>query len=107
MRRVNRHLTQLDYVPFPDGPAVHVAAMKVATDAWVTRDGIYYLERTADQPLAPVALTFRTHDGAVKVLEEYSKPPGSGLSVSADGRFAVTTRVVAPISDLMLLEPPK
>ncbi|HEV3331173.1 MAG TPA: hypothetical protein VG096_09345 [Bryobacteraceae bacterium] len=103
---MNRHLTQLDYVPFPDGPAVHLAAMNFATDAWVTRDGIYYLERMADQPL-PVALAFRTHDGAVKVLEEYSKPPGSGLSVSADGRFGVTTRVVAPISDLMLLEHPK
>ena len=107
VRRVNRYLTQLDYVPFPDGPALHLAAMTFIDDAWVTRDGIYYLERMADKPLAPVALKFRSHDGAVNLLEEYSKPPGSGLSVSADGRFAVTTRVVAPISDLMLLEPPK
>jgi hypothetical protein len=107
VRRVNRHLTQLDYVPFPDGPAVHLAAMNFSTDAWVTRDGIYYLERLADKPLAPVALKFRTHVGAVKVLEEYSKPPGIGLSVSADGRFGVTTRVVPPISDLMLLETAK
>jgi hypothetical protein len=60
------------------------------------RDGTYYLERRGDAPLAPVALTFRTHGGAVRLLQEYSKPPGRELSVSADGRFAVTTRVVRP-----------
>jgi hypothetical protein len=86
---------------------VHLAAMNFLEDAWIARDGIYYLERRADQPLAPVALMFRTHAGAVKLLEEFSTPPGRGLSVSADGRFAVTTRVVPPISNLMLLEAAK
>jgi hypothetical protein len=107
VRRLGRNLTQLDYVPFPDGPPVYLAAMNFLEDAWVTRDGVYYLERRADMPLAPVALKFRTHAGVVRLLQEYSKPPGRGLSVSADGRFAVTTRVVPPISDLMLLEPAK
>ena len=32
---------------------------------------------------------------------------GRGLSVSADGRHALTTRVVPPISDLLLLETSK
>jgi hypothetical protein len=81
--------------------------MNFLEDAWVTRDGVYYLERRDNTPLAPVALKFRTHEGAVKLLQEYTKPPGRGLSVSAEGRFAVTTRVVPPISDLALLEPTK
>jgi Tol biopolymer transport system component len=107
VRRVGRDQAELDYVPFPRGPAVHLAAMNFLEDAWVTRDGIYYLERRDDAPVAPVALKFRTHAGAVRLLQEYSKPPGRGLSVSADGRFAVTTRVVPPISDLVLLETAK
>ena len=107
VRRVNRNQAQLDYVPFPAGTAVHLAAMNFLEDAWVARNGVYYLERQADMPLSPVALKFRTHAGAVTLLQEYSKPPGRGLSVSADGRYAVTTRVVPPISDLMLLEPAK
>jgi len=107
VRRVNRNQGQLDYVPFPAGPAVHLAALNFLEDAWVTRDGVYYLERRGDTHLAPVALKFRTHAGAVKLLQEYSKPPGRGLSVSADGRFAATTRVLPPISDLMLLETTK
>jgi Tol biopolymer transport system component len=121
VRRVDRNQTELAYIPFPAGKAegnvltdpsghyqaVHLAAMNFLEDAWVTRDGIYYLERRADKPLAPVALKFRTHDGAVRLLQEYSQPPGRGLSVSADGRFAVTTRVVPPISDLVLLEAAK
>jgi Tol biopolymer transport system component len=107
VRRVNRNQTQLDYIPFPAGPAVHLAAMNFLEDAWVTRDGVYYLERQADMPLAPVDLKFRTHAGAVRLLQEYSKPPGRGLSVSADGHFAVTTRVVPPVSNLMLLETAK
>jgi hypothetical protein len=76
-------------------------------DAWVTHDGIYYLERRGDAPLAPVSLKFRSHAGVVKLVQEYSRPPGRGISVSADGRYAVTARVVPPISDLMLLETSK
>jgi hypothetical protein len=71
----------------------------------MTPSGLYYLDRKADQPLAPVALTFRTHVGAVTVLHEYSRPPGRGLSVSPDGRFALTTRFVPAIADLLLLDP--
>jgi hypothetical protein len=78
--------------------------MNFQDDAWVTRDGIYFLDRRGDQPLAPVALSFRTHHGAVRVLAEYSKSPGRGLSVSPDGRFALTTRFVPAIDDLLLLE---
>jgi Tol biopolymer transport system component len=107
VRRVDRNRAELDYVPFPAGKAVHLAAMNFLEDAWVTHDGVYYLERRDNTPLAPVALKFRTHDGAVRLLQEYTKPPGRGLSVSADGRFAVTTRVVPPISDLVLLETAK
>ena len=51
-----------------------------------------------------MALSFRTHDGVVTVLQEYTRPAGRGLSVSADGRYAITTRAVPPISDLLLLE---
>jgi hypothetical protein len=46
----------------------------------------------------------RTHDGVVTLLQEYTRPPGRGLSVSADGRYALTPRVVPPLSDLLLLE---
>jgi hypothetical protein len=65
------------------------------------------MARRADRPLAPVALYFRTHAGVVTLLQEYTRPPGRGLSVSADGRYAVTTLVVPPISDLLLLETSK
>jgi hypothetical protein len=41
------------------------------------------------------------------VLQEYTKPPGRGLSVSPDGRFALTTRFVPAIADLLLLEAPR
>ena len=56
-------------------------------------------------PLPPVALHFRPHSrGADRILQNYLKPPGRGISVSADRRFAVTMRIVPPISDLLLLE---
>jgi Tol biopolymer transport system component len=104
VRRDQRNRTELEYAPMPSGPAVHLASMNFQDDAWVTRDGIYFLDRRGDQPLAPVALSFRTHHGAVRVLAEYSKSPGRGLSVSPDGRFALTTRFVPAIDDLLLLE---
>jgi Tol biopolymer transport system component len=99
-----RNQNDLYYVPLPKGPAVHLASMNFSEDAWVTPKGVYYMARRADRPLAPVALYFRTHDGVVTLLQEYTRPPGRGLSVSADGRYAITTRVVPPISDLLLLE---
>lgn len=104
-RREQPRQNELDYVPFPTGPAVHLATMNYAEDAWMTREGIYYLERpSSDKPLAPVTLYFRTHAGVVRLLQKYSKPPGRGLSISADGRFAITTREGPLISDLILLE---
>ena len=102
-----RNLSILYYVPLPKGPPVYLTAMNFADDAWVTPKGVYYMARRADRPLAPVALYFRTHDGVVTLLQEYTRPAGRGLSVSADGRYALTTRVVPPISDLLLLETSK
>ncbi len=102
-----RNLSTLYYVPLPKGPPVRLAVMNVPEDAWVTPTGVYYMARQADRPLAPVALYFRTHDGVVTLLQEYTRPAGRGLSVSADGRHALTTRVVPPISDLLLLETSK
>lgn len=99
-----RNQSILYYVPLPKGTPVNLAAMNFAEDAWVTPKGVYYLARRADRPSAPFALSFRTHDGVVTLLQEYTRPPGRGLSVSADGRYALTTRVVPPISDLLLLE---
>jgi hypothetical protein len=99
-----RNQSILSYVPLPKGTPVNLAAMNFAEDAWVTPKGVYYLARRADRPSAPFALSFRTHDGVVTLLQEYTRPPGRGLSVSADGRYALTTRVVPPISDLLLLE---
>ncbi|MEZ5284794.1 MAG: hypothetical protein R2712_08305 [Vicinamibacterales bacterium] len=81
--------------------------MNFQDDAWMTDEGLYYLDRTADQRLAPVALTFRSHRGAVTVMQRYTKPPGRGLSVSPDGRYAVTTRFVPAIADLLLLDAAK
>jgi len=102
-----QNLSDLYYVPLPKGPPVHLAALSFTEDAWVTAAGVYYMARRADRPLAPVALYFRTHAGVVTLLQEYTRPPGRGLSVSADGRYAVTTLVVPPISDLLLLETSK
>jgi Tol biopolymer transport system component len=107
VRRDQRLRAELDYAPLPTGTPVHLATMNFQDDAWMTPKGLYYLDRRADQPLAPVALTFRTHGGAVTVLQEYTKPPGRGLSVSPDGRFALTTRFVPAIADLLLLEAPR
>lgn len=104
-RSDERNRSNLYFAPLPGAPAVHLAEMNFSEDAWVTPDGVYYMARLADRPLAPVALSFRTHAGIVRLLQEYTRPPGRGLSVSPDGRFAVTTRVVPPISDLLLLEP--
>jgi Tol biopolymer transport system component len=103
-RRHRRDRSELDYVPLPAGPAVHLATLNFADDTWVTGEGIYHLARRGDDTLSPVALCFRTHAGALKLLQEYSTPPGRGLTVSADGRFALTSRATAPISDLMLLQ---
>jgi Tol biopolymer transport system component len=104
VRRAQRNRTELEYAPMPAGTAVHLASMNFQDDAWMTRDGIYFLDRRGDRPLAPVALSFRTHAGAVKVLQSYSRPPGRGLSISPDGRFALTTRFIPAIDDLLLLE---
>jgi hypothetical protein len=78
--------------------------MNFAEDAWVTRQGVYYLQQRSGKPVAPVSLFFRTHSGLVTLLQEYTQPPGRGLSVAADEKAAVTTRVVPPISDLLLLQ---
>lgn len=99
--------SDLYYVPLPNGPPVQIASMIFAEDAWVTPKGVYYMARRAGQLAAPMALYFRTHDGVVSLLQEYTRPAGRGLSVSADGRYALTTRVVPPISDLLLLETSK
>ncbi|MEZ5293664.1 MAG: LpqB family beta-propeller domain-containing protein [Vicinamibacterales bacterium] len=103
--RDRRTSAELAYVPLPAGPPVHLATMNFQDDAWMTRDGLYFLDRRADRPLAPVALTFRTHAGAVAVRQQYASAPGRGLSMSPDGRYAVTTRFVPAIADLLLLEP--
>lgn len=94
----------LYYAPLQNGPAIHVASITFTEDAWVTSTGVYYLARRDDPSMPPIGLYFRTHGGAVTLLQEYTRPPGRGLSVSADGRYALTTRVVPPISDLLLLE---
>lgn len=107
VRRDRRARAELDFVPLPAGAPVHLAGLNFQDDAWMTPKGLYYMERRADQPLAPVTLAFRTHGGAVTVLQEYAKPPGRGLSVSPDGRFALTTRFVPAIADLLLLEATK
>jgi Tol biopolymer transport system component len=107
VRRDRRLRAELDYIPLPGGPPVHLATMNFQDDAWMTTKGLYYLNRRADRPLAPVALVFRPHGGTPTVLEEYSAPPGRGLSVSPDGRFALTTRFVPAIADLLLLESAK
>jgi hypothetical protein len=106
-RTTPRNQSDLYYVPLPNGRPVHVALMNFAEDAWVTPKGVYYMARQMDRPWAPVALSFRTHDGVVTLLQEYTRPAGRGLSVSADGRYALTTRVAPPISDLLLLETSK
>jgi len=103
--RVNApNQSDLYYVPLPKGPAVHLASMNFPEDAWVTSKGVYYMARRADRTSAPLALYFRTHHGVVTRLQEYTRPAGRGLSVSADGRYALTTRVAPPLSDLLLLE---
>jgi len=104
VRRDRRLEAELDYLPLPAGAPVHIASMTFQDDAWMTPRGLYYFARRSGESLAPVALLFRTHQGAVTPVQEYSRPPGRGLSVSADGRFAVTTRLVPAIADLLLLE---
>ena len=95
----------LEYVPLPSGTPVPVATLTGPDDAWVTADGVYLVERRTPTAPSPVALVFRTHDGAVTALAEYARAPGRGLSVSPDGRFALTTRVTVVNADLLLLEP--
>src|SRR5262249_33522402 len=108
LTRRNRHeVSELDFVPLPAGPPVPLATLHYGDDAWVSKDGIYYLGLRDDDEISPVALYFRTHAGAVTLLQEFSTAPGRGLSVSADGRFALTSRANPTISDLMLLETAK
>jgi dipeptidyl aminopeptidase/acylaminoacyl peptidase len=104
VRRDQRTRTELEYVSLPSRQAEHLASMNFQDDAWMTPKGLYYLDRRADHPLAPVALSFRIHGGAVDVLQEYASPPGRGLSISPNGQFALTTRFVPAIADLLLLE---
>jgi len=106
-----RNRAELDFVPLLPSDSghrpepVHIATLNFADDCWVAPEGLYYMARREDRPLAPVSLRLRTHSGdADRILQNYSKPPGRGLSVSADRRFAITMRVVPPISDLLLLE---
>jgi Tol biopolymer transport system component len=103
-RRARRNQAELLYLRLSTGQATHLATLNFLEDAWVTRDGIYYLDRSGDDPLSPVALSFRTHAGATRIVQGYTEPPGRGLSVSPDGRFAITTGVVPPDSDLFLLD---
>lgn len=103
--RAARTITTLEYLPLAGGPAVRLGSMNFSDDAWVTRGGVYFLDRRSDQPLGAVALTFRTHGGRVSVLQQFIHTPGRGLSVSPDRQFALTTRYVPAIADLLLLEP--
>ena len=103
-RRARRNQTELAYLHLSTGQATRLATLNFLEDAWVTRDGVYYLNRRAQEPAGGVALYFRTHAGAARLVQQYTKPPGRGLSVSADGRFAITTRVVPPDSNLFLLD---
>ncbi len=107
-RTAKRNKAVLDYVPLlpsPDQTPVHIADVNFTEDGWVTREGLFYLARREDRPLAPVALRFRSHSGDIdRLLQNYSKLPGRGISIAAGGRHAVTMRVVPPISDLILLE---
>jgi Tol biopolymer transport system component len=107
VRRDRRARAELDYLPLPEGRPIHLASMNFQDDAWMTPKGLYYMEQRADEPLAAVTLAFRTHAGAVTVLQEYTRTPGRGLSVSPDGRYALTTRFVPAIADLLLLEAKK
>jgi len=100
-----RNQTTLYYVPLPNGAPVSLATLNFPEDAWVTPKGVYYMARRSGRP--GLTLDFRSHDGIVTMLQEFTRPAGRGLSVSADGRFALTTRVVPPISDLLLLETSK
>lgn len=99
-----RNQNHLFYVPLSKGAPLRLAVMTFPEDAWVTPKGIYYIARRPDRPSAPLALYFRTHDGVATLMQEYTRPAGRGLSVSADGRYALTTRVAPPLSDLLLLE---
>jgi Tol biopolymer transport system component len=106
-RSTGRNRSELEFIPLlpKPGPPVRIATLNFADDCWVAPDGIYYMARREDRPLAPVSLRFRPHSGAAeRILQNFSKPPGRSISVSADRRFAVTMRVVPPISDLLLLE---
>lgn len=107
-RAISRNKAVIEFLslpPRPDHPPVHIADVNFSDDCWVTNEGVFYLARREDRPLAPVALRFRTHSGSVdRLLQNYSKLPGRGLSISADGRYALTMRVVPPISDLLLLD---
>ena len=102
-----RNQSDLFYVPLPNGAPVAVATMNFAEDAWVTPKGVYYMARPADGTPPRLSVYFRTHEGVVSLVQAYTRPPGRGLSVSADGRYALTTRVAPPISDLLLLETSK
>lgn len=107
-RTAKRNQAVLVYVPLLPSPGqtpVHIADVNFTEDGWVTREGLFYLARREDRPLAPVALRFRSHSGDIdRLLQNYSKLPGRGISIATDGRHAVTMRVVPPISDLILLE---
>ena len=62
------------------------------------------MERRGDDPRAILALYFRAHGGEAELLQEYTKLPGRGISVSADKRWVATSKLTPPISDLFLLE---
>ena len=106
-KSTGRNQASLDFIPLSPAPGspVHIADMNFSDDCWVSREGLYYFARLGDRPLAPVSLRFRTHSGDVdRLLQNYSKPPGRGISISGDRRFAITMRIVPPISDLLLLD---
>lgn len=89
--------------PLPSGSAVLLASLNGADEAWMTPAGLYFLTRQTDDRAGPVSLAFRPHAGAIRVLEEFPRPPGRGLAISPDGRFLLTTRSEL-LSDLILLK---
>lgn len=105
VRRDARARPVLELVSLPSGQRTTLATMNFIDDAWATPAGLYYLARRDEAQQAPLDLIFRTHAGATTTRAAFSAPPGRGLSVSPDGRYAVTTRTGVTIADLLLLEP--
>ena len=81
-----------------------IAPIRFLEDVFVTGEAVYYLTPVDGGKSNEVHLLKRTHDGAVRMVQHYTKSPGRGLQISPDGRSALTTLIVPPMSDLMLIE---